>query len=227
MSTNYSVAITMNQNTVSMLSEYDYYLYVFKAVNSSIQNGQPTVWVQTQTFSLNTTISWQEQYGAYTSLQTSLSDGTQINASASYPINLGSTLQVSASTGTGQVVTTGTASAIDILNQTNTQFTCGISQTSSTGQNILCALPLFGNNLDVIQPVEQILLTFATNAVNTGTVVYQAFAPSLMVDMTGATNNTRSVSYDINTNWQANTESWATQYPATTQLAPLLIQTGN
>lgn len=227
MATTYTVNITMDQNTVNQLYNNGYSLYAFKAVGSSNPSAQPTVWVQTKVFSLNTTVTWQEQYGAYTSLQTTLADKTQIVASASYPINLNNTLQVTSPTGTGSVVTTGIASAIEIQNMTDTQFTCGISQTSSSGQNILCAIPLFGNNIDVIQPIEQVLLTFATQAVNTGTVIYQAFAPALLIDMTGAPSGTRTVSYDINTNWKANTQSWAASYPASTQLAPLLIKTGS
>jgi len=223
----YSITIDMSQDTVNNLAQYGYYLYAFKAVGSSISGGQPTVWVQTQNFSLTTNVTWEEQFSAYTSTNTNLSDGTKITASATYPINLGSVLQVTSSTGTGSVVTSGIAGAIEIQSQVNNQFTCGIGQTSSAGTNILCALPLFGNNIDAIQPIEKVLLTFATKAMNTGTVVYQAFAPALLVDMTGATGNARTVSYDLNSNWQANTAGWATQYAASTQLAPLLITTSS
>lgn len=227
MATTYNVNITMDQNTVSQLYNNGYNLYAFKAVGSSNPNAQPTVWVQTKTFSLNTQVTWQEQFGAYTSLQTTLADNTQILASATYPIDFSNTLKVTSPTGTGEVVTTGIRTAIQIQNMTDTQFTCGIAQTSSSGQNILCAVPLFGNNIDVIQPIETVLLTFATQAVNTGTVIYQAFAPAILIDMTGAPNNTRTVSYDINRNWKGNTQAWTTQYPASTQLAPLLIKTGS
>ena len=41
--------------------------------------------------------------------------------------------------------------------------------------------------------------------------------------MTGAPNNARTVVYNIDKNWAANTASWATKYPASTNLAPLLI----
>jgi hypothetical protein len=223
----YNITIDMSQDTVNNLAQYGYYLYAFKAVGSSISGGQPTVWVQTQNFSLTTEVTWEEQFSAYTSTNTNLTDGTKITASATYPINLGSTLQVTSSTGTGNVVTTGIAGAIEIASQVNNQFTCGIGQTSSAGTNILCALPLFGNNIDAIQPIEKVMLTFATKAMNTGTVVYQAFAPALLVDMSGAPGNSRTVSYDLNSNWQSNTAGWATQYPASTQLAPLLINTSS
>jgi hypothetical protein len=226
MADNYTVNIDMDQNTASTLSANGFYLYVFKAVNSSIPTAQPTVWVKTNQFSLTTSVTWQEQFAAYTSLQTNLADGTQIVASASYNANLGNTLQVTSTIGTGTVVTTGAAGTISVLNQVSTQFTCGISQQSSGGSNILCAVPLFGNNLDVIQPIEKVLMMFATNAVNTGTVIYQAFTPAILVDMTGAPENTRNVNYALNTNWQANTGAWQQQYTASTQLAPLLINNG-
>ncbi len=219
----YTISIDMDQDTVEQLVENGFSLYAFKAVGTSASSGRPTVWVKTQTFSLSTKVTWQEQFAAYTSLTTKLDDGTQIDAAASYDINLGSTLNVNSPSGVGSVATTGTAGAIDIHNLIDTRFTCGISQTSSAGTNILCALPLFGGHVDVIEPIEKVLLTFATDAVNTGTVIYQSFAPALMVDMTGAPGNARSVKYNIDKNWVANTDPWATQYPASTDLAPLLI----
>ncbi|UEM24975.1 hypothetical protein JL100_033320 (plasmid) [Skermanella mucosa] len=224
MSTTYTLTITMDDTTVNDLLNSGYYLYAYKAVQAANANGgAPLVWFQTQTISENTVITWTESYEAYTSTETSFTDGTVINASASYPINLGQELQVNSVAGTGTIVNSSNTSVISILNQTSTQFTCGISQSvqGSSGSQ-LCALPLYGNNLDTITPVEQVLVVFQTEQVDTGSVVYQCYAPSLLVNMTGMT--AASISYDINTNWSGNTEGWCTQYEAGTDITPILVQ---
>lgn len=224
MSTTYTLTITMDDTTVNDLLNSGYYLYAYKAVQAgNPTGGAPLVWFQTQTFSESTVITWTENYEAYTSMTTTLTDGTVINASASYPINLGQELQVNSTAGTGTVVNTSNSSVISVLNQTSTQFTCGLSQSvqGSSGSQ-LCALPLYGNNLDTITPVEQVMVVFQTEQVNTGSVVYQCAGPSLLVNMTGMTAAT--ISYDINTNWSGNTEGWCTQYAAGTEIAPILVQ---
>jgi hypothetical protein len=218
----FTINIEMDQNTVESLSDAGFYLYAFKAVKSSIKRGAPLVWFKTKEYSKETAVTWEVKFSAFTSKVTDLKDGTKITASAPYPIDLGGLFTVTSETGTGDVTTDGSPGGISIRNKTEKQFTCGISQVSSSGTNQLCALPLFGGNLDLFVPIEQVLLTFATNEVNTGTVIYQAYAPSLMVDLTGETS--RTVTYDLNKNWKDNTAGWARKIPVNDDLVPLLIQ---
>jgi hypothetical protein len=147
-------------------------------------------------------------------------------ASASYAIELNQTLNVTSSAGTGSVDTqSGTSSAISIYNETTTPFTCGISQSDPNGNiTTMCAFNLYGGGLDVIAPIEQVLFMFATDQINTGTVIEKAFSPGLKVDLTGAPANTRDVSYDINNGWAWGGEPWGLQVKANAALAPLLIQ---
>jgi hypothetical protein len=212
----------MSAQTVSILQKSGYYLYVFKAVRASA-GAVPTVWMQAQGFTEQTSVTWVQQYAAYTAPSAPLSDGQQVTPMASYAIDPGMTLEVNTDYGTGQIVASGTAGAISITNLTSTQFTCGISQACDSGENILCALPIFPNYLTVLQPVEQVLLLFATQAAYPGTVADRAFAPALLVDTSGGP---RTVSFDIDTAWQGNTAPWATQYPAQTNIQQLLIKTG-
>jgi hypothetical protein len=226
--TTYSIAISMSSQTANALKDGDYSLYAFKAIKSSNKGGQPLVWIKTQIFSLSTVIKWTESYGAYTSLETNLSDGTNITASASYPIDLGQALHVNSDLGTGLVKNDGISGAIAISNESpsKTQFTCGITQQDASGnKNMLCALPLYGSNLDLMTPVEQVLLTFATDEVDLGTVIVRCLAPSLLVRLDGETS--RTVNYDINQAWSSNTEGWCTQYSALAKTAPILIQSSN
>ncbi|MDJ0593389.1 MAG: hypothetical protein QNJ72_25950 [Pleurocapsa sp. MO_226.B13] len=223
--TDFSVTITMNQTTVDDLNHNKFILYAFKAVQTTAQ-GAPVVWFQTTNYALNTVISWSEEYQAYTSKSQIIPNG-QIVASNSYPISLDQTLEVTSSTGTGNVdASSGTPGAISIHNQTTTQFTCGISQQQMTGNTTpLCAFPLFGGNLNVIAPIEKVLLMFSTQPVNTGTVIFQAYSPAVLIDLTGVTS--RQVSYEINQGWSADGAPWATNLPATTNLVPFLIESAS
>lgn len=218
--TNYGVLITMNTATVQALLSGNYYLYGFKAVQATQGGGAPLVWFQTQGYSANTNVAWTEQYQAYTSTSQIIPNG-QITASFSTDIDLGQTLQVQAG-GIGEVVSGGPSTAISILNQTSTQFTCGISQTQNGVSSPLCAFPLYGNQMDVIAPIEKVLLMFSTLPVNTGTVIYQAYSSGILVDLTSS--NQRTVSFDINAGWSWGGYSWGQQVPPNSNLVPLLIE---
>lgn len=222
MATPYSVTITMNQTTVNALSTGGFYLYGFKAVKTT-SVGAPVVWFETGAFGLNTAISWSENYQAYTSNSQVIAGG-QVVATNSYPIGLGQTLQITTPAGTGMVNTqSGTPQAIDIANQTTTQFTCGISQSNPVGAvTPMCAFTLYGNFTDVIAPIEKVLLMFSTLPINTGTVVEQSYSPALLIDLTS--ENSRTVAFDINQGWSWGGGSWAQGYAANTDLVPLLIE---
>ena len=65
-------------------------------------------------------------------------------------------------------------------------------------------------------------MMFATDQVNTGTVIFKAFSTSLMVDLTA--DNVRNVGFDINTGWSWGGFSWGREYPPNADLVPLLIE---
>lgn len=219
---NYSVSIDMEQDTVYQLMANGYNLYAFNAVQAA-GGGQPTVWFKTTDFSLSTAVSWVELYQAYTSRSQIIPNG-QIMVGAAYDIDLGQTLNVQSSTGTGSVDTgSGVPGAIAIDNQTTTQLTCGISQQLSDGTFApLCAFPLFGNNVNAIAPLATVFLMFSTIPVNTGTVVFQAYSQGILIDLTGV--STRTVSFDINGGWSwLGSAPWARVFPPNTNMAPMLI----
>lgn len=218
---NYSVSVQMSQDTVNSLSQNNFILYGFKAVRTTAP-GAPLVWFQTTAYGLDTKLSWEQAYQAYTSTS-SIVPGGEVRATNSYDIDLKQTLQVTDKSGTGEVVREGTAGAISIVNQTSTQFTCGISEKQpSGGVTPTCAFSLFGNNLDVIGPIERILLMFSSLPVNTGTVIYKAYSAGLLIDLTGV--NSRSVSYDVNGGWSWSGGAWGQQVPPSESLVPLLIE---
>jgi diadenosine tetraphosphatase ApaH/serine/threonine PP2A family protein phosphatase len=64
---------------------------------------------------------------------------------------------------------------------------------------------------------------FATEIVETQTVLEKSLGPGILIDLTGVTQ--RNVSYDIDKGWHwGDDESWAREIPANSQLSPLLTQ---
>jgi hypothetical protein len=211
----------MAQATVDGLNGQGFNLYGFKAVESSNAAGAPVVWFKSSTFALQTAVDWTEQYQAFTTTQKIIPNGTITGVNA-YDIDLGDTLQVTTTQGTGQPMAGGPAGAIGILNQTAKPFTCGISQEQRGTAMPMCAFPLNGNGLDLIVPIEQVLLMFATNEVDTGTVLEESYGPGVMIDLTA--DNSVTLSYDINLGWNWGGGTWARSIGASSALIPLLIQ---
>lgn len=212
----------MDDDTVNSLAAGNFSLYAFKAVQTKIGGGQPVVWFKTKDFALSTEVTWSLDFGAYTS-KTQIIANANIVASSSYPINIGQILEVQQPSGTGAVNNNGTDGAISIYNTTQTPFTCGISVKTGNSSNAICAFPIYGENTNVIVPIEKVLVMFASDEVNTGTVIEKAFTSSFLVDMTGAKDNKRQVKYNINTSWDADGASWSTKSKPNVALAPLLI----
>jgi hypothetical protein len=223
--TTYDVQINMDDNTVNKLGSGGYRLYGFKAVRTETQGGAPVVWFQTDTFSTDTNVSWVTYYQAYVSLNPDIQNGVVIKASNSVDVTLGDIFNVRTAKGTGDVTQDGPRGTISVNNLTEIEFACGISQKSSLNQKPqpICAFPLYGNGLDVMAPIEKVLLMFSTKPVNTGTVIEQSYSSSIMIDLTGAPDNQREVSFDINKGWSWGGYNWAQKYPANSNLIPLLI----
>jgi hypothetical protein len=222
--TEYEIDITMSSDTVKQLHDDGYVLYGFKAVQAAAGGGaRPLVWFSLPSphYSALTQIIWSVQYQAYTSISSIIPKG-RVEASFSTDIDLDQTLNVTA-TGEGDVTDGGAKQAISIFNTQSTPFTCGISQRAADGKtNPMCAFPLHGGGLDIIAPIEKVLLMFSTLPVNTGTVIEQAYGPGVLVDLTSL--NLRAVAYDIDQGWSWGGFSWAQSLPANADLVPLLIE---
>jgi hypothetical protein len=223
MSTQYKITINMSQTTANDLTNGKFQLYAFKGVASTIGGGQPLVWFKSNTFGKQVHISWHEQYQAYTS-QSKLVPNGQNDAANPYDIDLDQTLVVQSDNGTGAVQTGGTKGAISIQNQSpsGTQMLCGISEVVGGTAMPLCAFPLYGTGLDVMAPEERVFLMFATDQVDTGTVIYKAYTQGVLIDLTGPVRS-RTVQYDMNQGWSWGGHAWGQKVKANARLAPLLI----
>ncbi|HYW08166.1 MAG TPA: hypothetical protein VE913_14480 [Longimicrobium sp.] len=227
MSTNYRISIKMEQATATTLADNGFSLYAFKAVQGA-GKGAPVVWFSSQDIGLATTIDWSESYQAYTSRTEAIAAGATITADNAYPSGLGGILTIDESIGTGAVTDGGDPRGIAINNTTDTQFVCGISQLRNGVYAPIAAFPLFGNNEDLLVPVEKVFLMFASRTVDTGTVIEKSFGSGMMIDLTGATPDAtgvvgRQVAYDLNKGWDDSNAPWGVAYAPNTNLVPLLI----
>ena len=219
--TSYVVSIAMSAETVKALSAGGYSLYGFKGVKTKARGGRPLVWFKSVDFGLDTEVSWEVQYKAYTSRSEIIPNG-QIKGLSSYAADLGQKLEVRTPQGTGTVVA-GTKGVISIENLTETLVTCGISEVVDGKAQPLCAFPLYGNGLDAIVPIQKVMLTFATDEVHTGTVIEKAYSQSILIDLTSDAH--QKVSYDINKGWSWGGFSWAQTVRPSADVVPLLIET--
>ena len=220
----YTINITMTPSTVTVLARNGFALYGFKAVKTTTQGAAPLVWFQTSSFFMNTQVTWMDQYRAYLSTSPITPNGN-IAVSSAIAIDLGQTAVVG---GNGQLtaIAQGTPSAISLSSASFQQWTSGIAQPSADQQpSPLVALPLSGNGIEVVTPVEKVLLLFAQATFGAGTVSYKAYATGILVDLTGASQ--RNVSYDSNNGWSSGGGAWATPVAAQQDLIPILVNPGS
>jgi hypothetical protein len=218
----YSINIKMSDETVREMSELGFSLYAFKAVQASGSAGKPLVWFVSDTYSSSTKLEWQVDYQAYSSFSEIVPKG-HITAKANYDIDLGQTFIIDNLQGVGNVVAEGSRNAITIYNDVNRRFTCGISQETGGTFSQICAAPIVNGSTNTFIPIEKVLLLFATEQYNTGTVIIQSFGPGVMVDLTGATS--RTVEYSIAKRWTWS-GTWAQAVNSRTDIVPLLVESG-
>lgn len=223
----YSVTIGMSEETVGDLLRSGNALQVFRVVQSSDKAGRPLLWRRQQEYSLRTLVHWSGELSAYTA-RDPIEDGREIRAGFHARVEVGDVLHVKAG-GIGDVTTNGDPRAISVQNTTGTYFTCGIGGVMTGGAAAFCAFPLYGNNRQVIRPVEKVALRFSTQEIMPGTVLGDrvrasrtSFGPVILIDLTAKPD--REVSYDINKGWSWGGFTWASQIPVGKDLVPLLIE---
>lgn len=216
---NYEINIELSPQTIDALAEGGYALWALKAVRTTQAGGAPLLWYSTTNITSVMQVTWQDQYAAYASTSQIIANAV-INPNSSVNIDLGQTADLT-STGVLMVGGGGAPGAVSILNQGNQPWTVGQSQSVDGQSAPVCALPLYGNMLSQITPVEQVLLMFASSFANTGTVTYRTVAPGLLADLTA--QNSCTVQFDINSGWNP-LGTPAQQVTPNTDTVPLLIQ---
>ena len=224
--TEYVIDIMMSGPTVAKMKEAGFALYGFKAVKTANGGAAPVVWFQTlaQVLMQTTTVSWTEQYQAYVSTSQIIPNGVHHRQQLCRyrprrnrrcrPVRQSHHRRAGHRFG-------------DLVEQRGVgPWTSGISQLTGNGTpSPMVALPLYGNMLEVIVPIEKVLLMFASPTVNTGTVIYKSYSSGVLVDLTGAPGNppTRTVIFDLNDGWSWGDQGWGTPVQAQADLIPFLI----
>ncbi|XXY45565.1 hypothetical protein WME91_36740 [Sorangium sp. So ce269] len=214
------VIVSMSAETASALAASASSLYAFKAVGAEDAAGVPLVWLQSKTYSLTTTLSWETLSRAYTATRTIL-PSARVDATASYDIAPGQVLYVQQPTGTGVVLLGGPAGAISIQNDTSTPFTCGLAQRLGDTAAPIVSSPLYGNTRQVFYPMETVLLVFAAASLRPGDPATTSPGPGVLVDLDQA--STRRLTFEINAGWSWGSEPWATPVPVGADIVSLLL----
>ena len=122
-----------------------------------MNGGLPLVWFKSDNFLVNTQVRWGEKIQGDISSQANPAEGTVIDAYCTNDkVDLGQTMLVDGYGNCSEVTTKGTKGAVSILNNGTHEWTCGINQIVNNTPQALCAIPLYGNNLDVITPDQRV-----------------------------------------------------------------------
>lgn len=218
----YRIIINMSDETVRELDELGFSLYAFKAVQATGSAARPLVWFVSETYSAETRVEWETVFQAYSSFSEIVPKGS-VTARANYGIDLGQTFIIDSEQGVGRVEQEGTETAITISNDVTRRFTCGISQETNGVFAQVCAAPIISGATNTFVPVEKVLLLFATESYDTGTVIIRSFGPGVLVNMTGAPGNTRTVSYSVKDRWTFS-GTFAQPVSSRTDIVPLLVE---
>jgi hypothetical protein len=199
--TSYSLTINLDANSLSMMKADGYKLYLFKGIQGP-SSALPTVWFSESNFMESTVITWDDEYNGYISA-TETKANALIQSMTSVSMKSGQTAVVD-DKGFGTLTVQAQEAGDDntvyyLLNNSDKQFTAGISQSSGGVNAPICAIPLMGHNVLNIVPISKVFVMFSTEVYNTGTVLYQAASGGLLLDMTN--NPTVSVDFDSNKGW--------------------------
>ena len=202
--TDFSLAILMTSQTVRALQLQGSVLIAYAAVQGSDRSALPLVWYRSDSYSNSNTLTWSTTWGAYAS-PTPIAAGSIINTGLAQAVRTGQTVNVDAGPRM-TIVNGGTAGAIAFVNQTPTEFTCGIEQ-QAPGQPEgslapICAYPLFGENSVTIFPLPQIALLFTTEPLAVGEAfpgISDSSGPAILLDMSGGSSAT--LHYHANAGW--------------------------
>lgn len=221
--TTYSVQIDLSTSTLQQLQAGGFSLLVLKSVSAPVGGAAPLVWYQTRGFMQQTSVPWQDQYMGFTS-QSQIQSGAVIQPSFEAPMNLGQILTVSDPSGMGMVQNGGPSGALAVQSDISNPLTTGHAQVVGSGQRgLVAAFPLMPHTTISMKPINKVLLLFSSQPAQSGAVMTQALAPGFLVDVDGSSNDSREVTFDINSGWSCGGCSWAQPVQQGANLAPLLL----
>lgn len=220
----YSITITLDQNTVKELNEEAWSLRGFKVVRSAQNGGMPLVWFNFSGFLAEVTIAWTDTYVAYISITKDISRDAHVGAMTHVDVELGERVEVDTNGGLERKPG-GVAGAIAIENRSTNRFTWGIGHREDDPIAPLCAFPLPGPGSGVIAPAEKVLLMFASKPVDTSTTITTAYSSAALLDLTD--HRRTEVSFSFQNGWDLGGATTGEILDAGAELASILITRGD
>ncbi len=234
----YSLTINLDQETVIELNKNRYTLCCL--LSSQSKSGFPLSWLVLNEFLNTIQIQWTDTLSAYIT-SSKIIDNTSIyipqpetlsnfnyssnsaKIAATYKIKLAQRMLIE-EYGKISIDNTNATPTVAIENNTSTNYTSGIGIMNSTGQYYgISAESLYGNQNIHLSPNTSIFVMFTPLEIKVNTVLKIADQKGMLINFLNTENNTRAVSYNINTGWDAKNANWASKYPAGTDLQELLI----
>lgn len=214
------ITINIDPTDLQIIKDQGQSLYFFKSVQAS-GNGGITVWYKIETSDLlsTNTFTWTDDYKAFNSIS-DIKNNVQIIPGNVLAIQLGNVILIDSS-GNLSITSDVYEGCISYVNSASKMYTVGYIQTD----NVTCAFQINGGNSSrIMAPINKVALIFATDNITIGTIITKAMSSGVLIDMNGATNNSRSVNYKTADGWTSNTETWAYNFPSFTQLSTILIE---
>ncbi|WP_275463168.1 hypothetical protein [Streptomyces noursei] len=217
----YTIHVDLGDSASQMKKE-GWILYAFKAVQSASENGRPTVWYKYGDFLEGVDVEWEETYGTFIATGQEIPSG-KITASTKRGIKLGQKMGVDVN---GGVAITGDGDdpkAITVHSDANQLYTTGVDQKMVGGETAtIAAFPLHGHTSVLMQPLEKVLLTFATSKVDVGTVKERAIADGVFIDLTEAPKC--NLKYRLNQGWDIGKATNITKVEANADIVKMLVE---
>lgn len=222
--TTFKITVNIASADLDILKKDGYSLYAFKSVETS-GSGGVTVWYTLDSNDLlsKNEVSWTDDYEAFNSIS-NIENNVQIIAGNSLSAQLGNLISISTN-GNLSKSTDGFQGSISYINNASKMYTVGYIQNVKESNNITCAFNILGGNASrIIVPVNKVALIFSPASIELGTVINKAMSSGILIDLEGAENNMRDVTFKTSDGWTSNTQTWASNFISFTDLRTLLIQ---
>lgn len=217
----FTVTVSIDDKSIEEMTNY--VLYGFKAVKTADSQTSPIVWFASTDYTTTTDISWHTEYQSYAA---PYKQSGPVSSYSARDITLGKTMKIKNKKCLGEVSGDPDPSKpIKVMNGLDdTQFRTGIAQRPSLTNEFrpLCVSKIIADGTNAFMPVEKIMLIFATEAVDEGAVITQAFSAGLLIDVTGASE--RKVNFSTSNSWKWDAGApWAKKITAQEDITKHLV----
>ncbi len=217
----HEIKLNIPAPTHRLLTRDGFALCGFRAVRTRVAGGIPALWFHTTGYGTSMAINWTDRRFAFTAPPAP--PGTPFEPKTLTAVQLGEMVDVE--DGTASILRGGPKHAVSIANATAQAVTCGLAQWQSVTGTVtpFCAFPLAPHTIDIIAPLEQVLLMFVTQPSGSPTAIAKAYSPGLLVEVGGG--RPVSLRYDVGAGWSVEGAAYSTVVPPDIDLAALLIDT--